>query len=92
MTVKIKDKQYNAKYSVRALFVWESIAQRNFEQKTLIDQLLFFYSILLSNNDDMLSWDEFLDAIDEDPNIVPQFTKILMSHSQVEKLMDDGKE
>lgn len=86
--ITIKGREYVAKYSIRALFIWESIADRRFEQKSLMDQLLFFYSILLANNKNVISWDEFLDAVDEDATIVVQFTEILMEHQKVQDLLD----
>ena len=79
MKITIKDKEYNLKYSIRALFLYERIAQKPFEANTIEDQFIFFYCLLLSSNPDMdMSFDDFIEAVDSgdlDTNEINQFVK-----------------
>lgn len=73
MNITINKKDYKVKYTIRACFIFEQITGRAFEIKTLLDNYLFFYSMILANNpDNVLDWDEFLDALDEDKDLFNQ--------------------
>lgn len=83
--IKIKGKNYNIKYTIRALFIFEQITGKAFRIETLLDNYLFFYSMILANNQDkadILSWDDFLDALDNDPQL---FGKINNAVEQQQK-------
>lgn len=77
-TITINGKEYKIKYTIRALFIFERITERSFEIKTLLDNYLFFYSMLLAcNPSDVLSWDEFIDALDDDPTLYQAISGIV---------------
>ncbi len=83
--IKIKGKNYNIKYTIRALFIFEQITGKPFRIETLLDNYIFFYSMILANNQDkadILSWDDFLDALDNDPQL---FGKINNAVEQQQK-------
>ena len=88
---------YKVKQTIRSLFIWEQITERNFEIKSTLDNYLYFYCILLANNDDFMSWDDFINAIDEDPTILIQFGKLLANQKKIDEIFesdetdDDGK-
>ena len=48
MTIKGQD--YKLKYTLRALFIYEQITGKAFELKTITDEYLFFYCVLMANN------------------------------------------
>ena len=96
-TVTIKGREFKVRNSMRAMFIFEHIAQKPFKVETALDNFLFLYSIILSSNpDNILSWDEFIDAIDEDNKIFDEINLILKEAKEVEKLLesseDDDKE
>lgn len=89
-TVKIKDIDYKVRYSIRAMFVWEEIAGKSFELKTLLDNYLFYYCIVLvSNPEQPLDWDDFVDELDKDPFIVSQIQAMLGAVNQIDKLIPE---
>lgn len=96
-TVKINGTDYKVRQTVRALFLFEQIAGRSFEVKTTLDNYLYYYCLILANNPDTsLTWDEFIDAIDNDPTILIQITKVLTDTQQRDKIFEgeedkDGK-
>ena len=69
-TITINNTEYKIKYTIRALFIFEQITGKAFEIKTLLDNYIFFYSMILANNpDNILDWNVFIDALDSDPSI-----------------------
>ena len=92
MTLTINKKKYKVKYTIRALFIFEQIAGKSFSINTLLDNYLFFYSMILANNEDALSWDEFLDALDNDPNLFTKISDMLNKESEKDKLLNDDDE
>ena len=78
MNITIKDKEYKLKYTLRALFIFEQATGKAFKMETLTDQYLLFYCILAANNENMvLTFEDFIDALDEDPTIMIEFLKYL---------------
>ena len=71
MKITINNKEYTVKYTNRALFVFEQITGKPFGIKTLLDNYLFFYSMILANKpDNPIDWDEFIDVLDNDKNLL----------------------
>ena len=69
-TITINNTEYKVKYTIRALFIFEQITGKAFEIKTLLDNYIFFYSMILANNpENILDWNVFIDALDSDPSI-----------------------
>ena len=92
--IEIKGKEYNLKYSVRALFLFEQITKKSFKIETLLDNYIFFYSIILANNKEtQLDWDDFIDALDDDPTLFTRMTEIIAKQQKKNELFDDdGKD
>ena len=90
--IKIKGKKYNFKYTIRALFIFESITGKAFEIKNLFDNYVFLYSILIANNPDKtMLFDEFIQALDDDPKIYQQLNEILNEHNKMQQVLDGGE-
>lgn len=88
MTIKINDKEFALKQTIRSIFLWEQITGRSFEIQNTLDNYLYFYCILLANNPDFMLWDDFITAIDEDPTILIQISKCLTQQSQLDKILN----
>lgn len=77
-TIKINGVDYKIKYTIRALFIFEQITGKSFQLNSLLDNYVFFYSMILANNkDNPLNWDDFINAIDEDPTLFAKMSDIL---------------
>lgn len=94
MTIKIKGKDYKVKQTIRAIFLWEQISEKQFEIKSTLDNYLYFYCLLLANNKDFMSWDEFIDTLDDEPGIIVEMSQLLTEQSKLDKLLnpDSGDE
>lgn len=94
-TIKINGIDYKVKYTIRALFLMEQITGTQFQIKTLLDNYLFFYCMILANNKDkekILGWDEFIDALDNDKELMKQLTDIQIEEQKKNELLADDKD
>ena len=88
-TITINNTEYKVKYTIRALFIFEQITGKAFEIKTLLDNYVFFYSMLLANNPDkILDWDEFIDALDNDKELIAQLTKLVDDYQKKDSIFE----
>lgn len=92
MTIKIKDKEYNLKQTIRSLFLWEQITERPFELKNTLDNYLYFYCLLLANNKDFMDFDSFINELDSDPTILIQISKVIANQNEIDKLFESDEE
>lgn len=63
MKVAIKDKIYDIAYSFRAVLMFEKTMGKMFTLSTITDQLTFYYCILCACNEDVLTFEEFVDSM-----------------------------
>lgn len=76
--IKIGRKNYNLKYSIRSLFLFEQITHKAFKIETLLDNYIFFYCLLLSSNkDNPIDWDDFIDELDKDPQLYKRIADVV---------------
>ena len=92
-TININGKDYKVKYTIRALFIFEQITGKAFKLETMLDSYIFYYSMILANNkDQVLQWDEFLDALDETPKLLQDMEKVMKEEDGKNSLFNDGEE
>lgn len=77
MKVTIKDKEIELKYSIRAMIMYENVAEKSFTGGSLTDVVTFFYCIILTSTQDYtLDWEEYLDWLDADGgNVIVEFSE-----------------
>ena len=90
MEITIKEQTYNVKYSIRSLFIFEQLSGKSFTLETLLDQYIFFYSMILANNPEcILTFDDFIDEFDEDFTLVAKLqnyiTEVFAKQAQLNK-------
>lgn len=70
MIFKIKGKEYDLKYKLRALFIFEEITKKAFAVTTMYDLYIFFYSTILASYPEFdVQFEEFTDICTEDPRL-----------------------
>ena len=83
MKVRIKEQEVELRYSMRSLFMYENITGQSFNPKSLQDFCTFFYCVVCSSNKDLdLTFDEFIDFLDEDPSKMNEFAEWLSKTMQ----------
>lgn len=85
-TIKINGTDYDIKYTIRAIFIWENIMERPFELKTMMDNYVFFYSMILANNETVLNWDDFLNEIDTNPSLLTTVSQIIANQETKDRM------
>lgn len=79
MKLTYKEKEYELKYTFRAMMLYENITGAAFNPKTMSDMIVFFYCILLAQSkNDPIDFDEFLSYLDDNQDIFDQFTQWLV--------------
>lgn len=73
MEISINEKTYKVKYGFKALMMYERIVGGAFDPKTLGDILTFFFCCVLAGGAE-ITYEQFLDALDEDPDLVNEFS------------------
>lgn len=90
--MEINGKNYEFKYSLRSMFVWEEITGKPFEVKTLLDTYILAYSCIISNKDNPpLDFNEFIDFCDNHSEVIQEFTQFIESKAQLRKEEDKKK-
>lgn len=75
MKVQFNNQTYTLKYSFRALMIYENITNHSFNPKGITDVVILFYSILVASaKDTNLSFDDFMDWLDENPTSINEFS------------------
>ncbi len=92
MTIKINNNECKIKQTVRSIFLWEQITGKSFEIQTTLDNYLYFYCILLANNDDFMSWDDFINVLDDDPTVLMQISKALTQQANLDKILNPNSD
>lgn len=85
MKIQILGRDIELKATFRAYIIFENITGKSFQQlSTLADVLTFFYATILgSAKITDISFDAFLDFIDENPNIVAEFSEWMTGNNAV---------
>ena len=79
MKVNIKGNEIELKYTMRSMILFENITDKTFNPEGVTDILTYFYCVVLASSKDYtLTFDEFIDFIDDNPNIMKEFSEWLM--------------
>lgn len=93
MKIRIKEHDYEFRQTIRGMFIFEQITQKAFEIKTLLDNYIFLYSVLLAcNPDDAPTWDEFIDELDRNPETMSRMTAVIDRGNEVDEVFNTGDE
>jgi hypothetical protein len=80
--MKIQGKEYKIKVTLRAMMIFEQITGKAFEVKNTMDEMLYFYSILLANNPDCnISFESFINELDDNPKLITEFKDLLLEYT-----------
>lgn len=78
MKITYKDKEYELKYSFRALMIYENITNKSFQPKSLTDLITLFYSMMISSTMEPIDYNEFLDWLDDNPDELNNFSAFIL--------------
>ena len=76
--MEILGKNYEFKYSLRSMFVFEEITGKSFEVNTLLDTYILAYACIISNTENpSLEFNDFINYCDEHPEVIEEFNKFM---------------
>ena len=85
MKVVIKEQEIELKKTMRSYMMFESITDKAFAPKNLTDMVTYFYCVVMSSCKGLeLPFEEFIDWLDENDGIMPQFTQWLAGVNEIE--------
>jgi hypothetical protein len=83
MKVTINDKEIELKYTLRSMLMYENITDKTFNPSTMSDVIPFMYCIVVASSKDYsLKFDDFIDWLDENPNIINEFGEWIQTVAQ----------
>lgn len=85
MKLKINEKEIKLKNSLRSLILYENVTGQTFAApQTIQDIITYFYCVVVgSSKDYSLSFDNFVDLLDEQPNLINDFTAWIQEQVKV---------
>lgn len=91
MKIQIKNTEVELKNKMRSLLIYEQITNKPFNPTTVTDMILYFYSTILACKPDIdLTFDEFMNIIDDEPTIYEQFNEWLLNESNKNNIFNDN--
>lgn len=90
MKIKIKDKEIELKQSMRSLIYFENIMDKPFnpQNTTTMDlTVLFLCTLLASDKALQLTYNELIDAIDENPQMFVDYTSWFIEEMQKQSML-----
>lgn len=91
MEITIKNKKYTLKYGFRVLFAFESMAMASFDPQKLVHEIILFYaSLTVSNADFSMGFDEFIDFMDQHPDVLVKMRKWLLEELKKQAVLLSG--
>lgn len=94
MNITIRGKEYKVKYTIRAMFIFEKMANKIFKIESLLDWYIFYYSMILANNPDCeLLFDDFIDECDSNPTLISNMQEYLNKEMAINNQLkkEDGE-
>ena len=88
MTVNINNKDVELKYGNRAMLMYENIMGQTPEVSNLTQVMTFFYCIVVSSAKDYsITFDDFMDWVDDKMDIMQEFAEWLQNNTYVQNFI-----
>ena len=92
MEITIKDKTITLKKTFRSLIAYESATGKAFNPKTITETIMYFYCVIVSSDLNLeLTYDDFMDWLDDNPEALQGFTAWIIEQSEIESKVTKKK-
>lgn len=93
MVVEIDNKTTQLKYTFRAYIIYEEITGNSFIPSGYKELVTLFYSVYMaSNKESLITFDAFIDWLDDNPHQLTEFGKWLTENIEKNKSLTGDKE
>lgn len=90
MKIKINDTEIELKATMRAMIIYEKIADKPFNPVSITDLILYFYAIILASYPSFeMTFDKFLTYLDDNPQLFKQFTDFINSENEKQNQLNN---
>ena len=85
MQITFNKKKITLKYTLRAMMMYENMTQKSFSPNTITDVITFMYCVVIASSKDYsITFDQFIDYIDEHPDTMTKFAEWIQDTSNVQ--------
>lgn len=92
MEITIKNKTITLKRTFRSLIAYESATGKAFNPKTVTESIMYFYCVIIASDMELeLTYDEFMDWLDDNPTALQDFTQWLIEQTEIESKLTKKK-
>ncbi len=91
MKLNINNKTIELKYTLRAMIMYENVTSSTFAPKSISDIITLFYCVVVSSAKDYdLSFEQFVDYLDENVNVLNEFSEWLQTVNNTNEQLKKG--
>lgn len=92
MEITINNKTITLKRTFRSYIIYESATGKPFAPKSLTDSITFFYCTVIASDQELeITFDEFLDWLDDNETALQEFTDWLVRQNEIDASMSSKK-
>lgn len=85
MNITINEKTITLKNTFRSVIAYESATGKLFKPTTITDSILYLYCVIISSDNELeITFDEFMEWLDENPTTLEEFTQWLIKQNEIE--------
>ena len=92
MEITINEKKIQLKKTFRSLIAYESATGKAFNPTTVTESIMYFYCVIIASDMELeLTYDEFMDWLDDNPTALQDFTQWLILQTEIENKLTKKK-
>ena len=90
--ITINGKTYNFKQNLKAMIMYEKMTDKPFNITTFTDIITLMYCcIIASNEDDYIGFNEFLEALDNQPELLSELSDLIAKEQEKTTLLSGNE-
>lgn len=85
MEITINNKTVTLKKTFRSVIAYEQATKKTFNPSTISEMILYFYCVIIASDTELeITYDDFLNWLDDNENTLKDFTMWLSKMNEVE--------
>ena len=92
MNITINDKKVELKKTFRSVIAYEQAMKQVFNPITLSEVIMYFYCVIIASDTDLeVTYDDFINWLDDNPNSLKDFTEWLKMMNEIDNTVAKKK-
>lgn len=92
MTISISQRDIELKKTFRSLIIYESAMGKAFNPTTVTETIMYFYCVVIASDPTLeITFDDFMDWLDDKPTALQEFTEWLLRVAEQEQSTQQKK-